>query len=87
MSKLSFEEFMKLNEKDKCERYKDLSKHDKFLARISQPITPKIVSQEELTEEEKEKIKKMKNDTKSLEEMEKFAEKHISKLKKMRKEK
>ena len=87
MSKLSFEEFMKLSEKDKCERYKDLSNYDKFLARINQPITPKIIPEEELTIEKKEKIKKMKNDTKSLEEMEKFAEKHIAKLKEMRKEK
>lgn len=85
MSNLSFEEFMKLSEKEKCERYKNLSEHDKFLARINQPITPKVVSEEELSEEEKEKIKIMKNDTKTLEEMEKFAEKHISKLKKMRK--
>ena len=84
MSKLSFEEFMKLSEKEKCEKYKELSNHDKFLARISQPVTPRIIPEEELTEEEKEKIKEMKNDTKSLEEMEKFAEKHIAKLKEMR---
>ena len=84
MSKLSFEEFMKLSEKEKCERYKDLSNHDKFLARINQPISPIVIPEDELTEEEKEKIKEMKNDTKSLEEMEKFAEKHIAKLKEMR---
>ena len=84
MSKLSLEKFMKLSEKDKCKRYKDLSDHDKFLARISQPITTTIISEEELNEEEMKKIQKMKSDTKTLEEMEKFAEKHISKLKEMR---
>ena len=85
MSKLSFKEFMKLSEKEKCKKYKDLSDNDKFLARISQPLSPIVIPEEELTKEQKEKIKKMKEDAKTLEEMEKFAEKHIAKLKEMRK--
>jgi len=36
MSEISFEEFLKLSEKEKCIRYKDLSNHDRFLARMSQ---------------------------------------------------
>ncbi len=32
---LSFAEFKKLTEDERCERYKDLSDHDKLLARIS----------------------------------------------------
>ena len=87
MTKITIEEFMKLSEKEKCEKYKDLSNHDKFLARISQPLSPRVIPEDELTEEEKEKIKEMKNDTKTLEEMEKFAEKHIAKLKEIRKNK
>ena len=86
MKKISFEEFMKLNEQEKIEGYKDLSNHDKFLARINQPISPTVISKDELTEEEKEKIKEMKSDTKTLEEMEKEMDKHILKLKEMRKE-
>lgn len=38
MSQLSFKEFLKLSEKEKCERYEELSEHHKFLARISQNV-------------------------------------------------
>lgn len=36
---LTFEEFKKLpSEEERCRRYPELSDHDKFLARCSQPI-------------------------------------------------
>lgn len=38
MNKLTLQEFNKLTEKEKVERYKDLSDHDKFLVRLSMPI-------------------------------------------------
>lgn len=38
MSNLSLEEFNKLSEEEKCDRYKELSDHDKFLVRISTPL-------------------------------------------------
>lgn len=37
MSKLTLEEFRKLPEDQKTERYKELSPHDMFLWRISDP--------------------------------------------------
>ena len=52
MSKLTFKEFLKFSEKEKCIRYKDLSEHDKFLARMTRPT-------KELTEEEKNEIAKL----------------------------
>lgn len=60
MVKLSFEEFMKLNEEDKCIRYKDLTDKDKQRARMTEPMTcGKSVVHIELTEEQKIKGKKM----------------------------
>ena len=47
---------MKLSEEEKCKRYKDLSNHDKFLARINQPITPIIIPDNELTKEQLEEV-------------------------------
>lgn len=38
MHNLTYEEFLKLSSKEKCIRYKDLSDHDKFLARINAPL-------------------------------------------------
>jgi hypothetical protein len=59
MSQLSFKEFLKLSEKEKCERYEELSEHHKFLARISQNSGAKVILEEDMTEAEREQLKKM----------------------------
>lgn len=62
MSQLSFREFLKLSEREKCERYEELSEHHKFLARISQNAGARVIPKEEITEEEIEQIREiMKN--------------------------
>lgn len=53
MDRLSFKEFYKLSEEEKCKQYKNLSNHDKFLARMAQPPGGEVVGYEEVTEEEK----------------------------------
>ena len=53
MSKLTIEEFNKLTEKEKSERYKELDNHDKFLARVSQPLKGVVVGETKITEEDK----------------------------------
>ena len=53
MSKLTIEEFNKLTEKEKSERYKELDNHDKFLARLSQPLKGVVVRESTVTEEDK----------------------------------
>ena len=53
MSNLSLKEFNKLTEKEKCEKYKDLSEHDKFLVRISMNPGMEVVGHQEVTKEEK----------------------------------
>lgn len=55
MSKLTLEEFRKLPEDQKTERYKELSPHDMFLWRISDPGNPRVISRGVLTKEEEEK--------------------------------
>ena len=89
MSQLSFKEFLKLSEKEKCERYKELSNHHKFLARISQNSGVEVISYKNLTKEEKELLKKEMEKVKDEEfkkEEEKFNE-MLEKAKKKRKEK
>ncbi len=53
MSDLSFKEFQKFTEKEKCEKYKKLNNHDKFLARISQPLRGIVTGKSKVTKEEK----------------------------------
>lgn len=53
MSKLTIEEFNKLTEKEKGKRYKELNNHDKFLARVSQPLKGIVVGESKVTEEDK----------------------------------
>lgn len=53
MSKLLFKEFQKLTEKDKSEKYKELDDHNKFLARITQPMKAIVVGTSEISEESK----------------------------------
>lgn len=88
MSKLSFKEFLKLSEKEKCERYEELSDHHKFLARISQNSGVEVISQEKLTEAEKEFIKnEMKNvDSEEFKQMEKYTNEMLERAKKKRKD-
>lgn len=59
MSQLSFKDFLKLSEKEKCERYEELSEHHKFLSRISQNAGARVIPEEEMTEDEREQLKKM----------------------------
>ena len=54
MSNLSLKEFNKLTEKEKCEKYKDLSEHDKFLVRISMNPGMEVVEHQKVTKEEQE---------------------------------
>lgn len=53
MSNLSFKEFNKLTKKEKCERYMDLSDHDKFLVRISMNPGVEVIGTSEISEESK----------------------------------
>ena len=86
MNKLSFKEFLKLSEKEKCERYKELSDHHKFLARISQKPGVEVIPDEKLTEEEKEWIKKEmeKIDSEEFKQIETYANKMLEQAKKKR---
>lgn len=64
MAKLSFEEFMKLSEEDKCTRYKDLTDKDKQRARMTESmICGKPIGYIKLTEEQKKKGKAMIDET------------------------
>ena len=53
MSKLTIEEFNKLTEKEKSERYKELNNYDKFLARMAQNPGGEVIGYEEVTEDDK----------------------------------
>lgn len=68
MSKLTIEEFNKLTEKEKSERYKELNNYDKFLARMAQNPGGEVIGYEEVTEDDKkwaeELSKKIKKDKK-----------------------
>jgi succinate dehydrogenase/fumarate reductase flavoprotein subunit len=59
MGKLSFKEFLKLSEGEKSERYEELSEHHKFLARISQNTSARVIPEEEMTEDERKQLKKI----------------------------
>lgn len=65
MSKLSLEEFNGLSEKEKADRYKELSEHDKFLVRISMPISGEIVGHREPTEKQKKEAKEFEETVKT----------------------
>lgn len=53
MSNLALEEFNKLLEKEKGNRYKDLNKHDQFLVRISMNPGYEVTGTSEISEEDK----------------------------------
>lgn len=52
---LTIEEFRKLDDEEKEKRYKELSDHDRFIWRISCPVIPKTVNNNELTDEQRKK--------------------------------
>lgn len=64
---MTFEEFMKLDEKEKAIQYEKLSLHDKYLARINAPI--------KMVEVEKNDNKLTKKQLETLKELEEFANK------------
>ena len=49
---LTLDEFRKLPEEEKAQRYCELTDHERFLWRISCPITPRVVKNSELTPQE-----------------------------------
>lgn len=65
MSSLSLKDFNKLSEKEKKDRYKELSDHDKFLVRISMPIYGEVIGYRELTKEEENDAKEFENAVKN----------------------
>lgn len=75
--KISFKKFLKLTESEKIEKYKYLSDHDKFLARMNQTSDVEVLGNHKMTFEDK----------KDLEEMEKIMNKRIKIMKEMRKNK
>ena len=88
MSQLSFKEFLKLSEREKCERYEELSEHHKFLARISQNAGARVIPKEETTEEEIEQIREiMKNvETEEFKEEERRFNEMLERARKKRKD-
>lgn len=65
MSRLTLNDFEKLSESEKKNRYKELSDHDKFLVRTSMPIGGKIVGFRKLTKEEEKEAKEFEEAVKS----------------------
>lgn len=55
---ITYEEFMKLSDEEKRIRYTELSNHDAFRVRISEPIIGETVGYAEVSEEEQEKARK-----------------------------
>ncbi len=88
MSQLSFKEFLKLSEKEKCERYEELSEHHKFLARISQNSGAKVILEEDMTETEREQLKKMREigETEEFKKEQKKFDEMLEKARKKRKD-
>lgn len=88
MSQLSFKEFLKLSEKEKCERYEELSEHHKFLARISQNSGGKVILEEDMTEAEREQLKKMREigETEEFKKEQKKFDEMLEKARKKRKD-
>lgn len=55
---MTFEEFKKLSPNEQAEAYKDLSDHDKYLARINEPLTVFRVHKSDCNPDEYERIHK-----------------------------
>lgn len=59
MAKLSFEDFMKLSNEEKCIRYKDMNDYDRYRASLTEPMKcSKPIGYIELTAEQKEQGRK-----------------------------
>ena len=54
---LTIEEFRLLPDYEKAERYKELSDHDRFIWRISSPLSAKVVTNKELSKEQRESVR------------------------------
>ena len=54
---LTIEEFRLLPDDEKAERYKELSDHDRFIWRISSPLSVKVVTNKELSKEQRESVR------------------------------
>lgn len=56
---LTLDEFRKLPDNEKGDRYVEMSDHDKFLWRVHyEPLVPKIVGKSVMTEEERAEIER-----------------------------
>lgn len=55
---MTLDEFKKLSPSEQAEAYKELSDHDKYLARISEPLVPHLVTKSECTPEQYERTHK-----------------------------
>jgi len=65
MGTISLDDFKKLSDKEKCIRYKDLSNHDKYIFRVTDPspfLSAETVRYKEVTEEEKTKNERKKQE-------------------------
>lgn len=63
MGEISLDEFKKLSNKEQCNRYKDLSNHDKYIFRVTDPspfLNAKNIGHVEMTKEEKKESEKKK---------------------------
>ncbi len=61
MNKIPYEEFLKLSNKEKQLKYKDLSKQDKFKVRITPQIKCEVIGKSELSDKEEQRKKHLKH--------------------------
>lgn len=54
---LTIKEFRLLSDDVKAERYKELSDHDRFLWRISSPLSVKVVTNQEMSKEQRKSVR------------------------------
>ena len=54
---LTIEEFRLLPDDEKAERYKELSDHDRFIWRISSPLSVKVVTNQEMSKEQRKSVR------------------------------
>lgn len=65
---MKLDTWKKLNDSDKRLYYSELSSHDKFLVRISEPIRAVPSGKFEMTDEDKETLKELKEYAKKVKE-------------------
>lgn len=56
---LTYKEFLKLPREERLRRCNELSDHDAFMVRISEPIIGKVVGHVEVSKEEQEKARQI----------------------------